>query len=86
MTSYPTNPIEWQLWIDKHLGISVTEAKLLMDSDSFPTEELEIAWQREFTVANGYVSDFIPALVRNKLGLLRWTYLGEAEPNWRESD
>lgn len=86
MAVYPTNPSEWQVWIEKHLDIDVEKAVMLLESDSFPTEDLEALWQREFTAEKGYVSDFIPALLRNKMGLIRWVYCGYDEPDWRGSD
>ena len=86
MPEYPTSPEDWQSWIEIHLRISPDEAVRLLKSDSFPLGELVGKWHEVFTVEQGYVSDFIPALVRNKLGLLRWAFLGAPEPKWRGSD
>ncbi len=86
MAEYPTDPSEWQVWIEKHLGIDVEKAVMLLELDSFPTEDLELLWQEEFTAEKGYVPDFIPALLRNKIGLIQWVYCGDDEPDWRGSD
>ncbi len=86
MPDYPISPSDWQSWIEIHLGISPHDGVKLCESDSFPIGDLIGKWNEEFTVENGYVPDFIPALVRNKFGLLHWVYLGANEPNWRASD
>ncbi len=86
MTVYPTNPSEWQAWIERHLGIDAEKAVMLLESNSFPIEDLESLWQKEFTAERGYVPDFIPALLRNKMGMIRWVYCGDDEPDWRGSD
>ena len=34
----------------------------------------------------GYVPDFIPALIRNKFGFLKWVYVDSPEPFWKGKD
>ncbi len=86
MVKYPTNPQDWQEWMKTYLGIPPERGISLLYSDSFPLDELIDLWKVEFSTEKGYVADFIPALVRNKNGLLRWVYLDEPEPDWRGSD
>ncbi|MHA1908607.1 MAG: hypothetical protein ACW98Y_15000 [Candidatus Thorarchaeota archaeon] len=86
MVVYPTSPAEWHKWIGEHLEISNEVGHELYKTKKFPIEKLLDIWNTEFTPSNGYSPDFIPALVRNVYGFLRWIYDDESEPNWRGSD
>ena len=83
---YPANPTEWILWIESKIDIDERHGRGLCESSSFPLDRLIAAWEEEFSIDKGYSPEFIPALVRNKRGFLKWVYLGSNEPNWRNSD
>ena len=83
---YPHSPAEWQLWIEGKLHISKSQGIDLFNSSAFPINQLEECWNQEFAVENGYSPDFIPALLRNVNGFLRWIYDYGPEPNWRNAD
>jgi hypothetical protein len=83
---YPHNPTEWHSWIEENLSISETHGIELFNIKAFPKDRLEECWNQKFTVENGYSPDFIPALLRNVNGFLRWIYNHGEEPNWRNAD
>ena len=70
----------------EHLGIDELTVIDLFEKGVFPFDRLEEIWKREFSLDKGYHSDFIPALIRNKRGLIVWVYRGGSEPNWRMND
>lgn len=83
---YPQNPEEWQIWLMTHLGIDRVRGESLAHQDKFPFDKLVSLWETEFSSDNGYSPSFIPALVRNKVGFVRWVYLNGSEPNWAKTD
>ena len=82
--SYPQNPSEWRLAIRAGIGLSMNDAQKSYLDGTFPFIQLE-QWIRA-TFQEGFVSDFVPALLRNIKGLVSWVYENGPEPNWRESD
>jgi hypothetical protein len=83
---YPTSPSEWIEWIEDNLEINREEGKLMLETDEFPYVLLEEYFKKEFTVEDGYSSEFIPALVRNIKGLVSWAFGEGPEPLWTGSD
>ena len=83
---YPTNPLQWQQWIEARMGITEAEGMKLLQEGNFPIDILESYWNQELTPKNGYSPDFIPALTRNRFGFLRWVYRNDPEPNWIDSE
>jgi hypothetical protein len=83
---YPTTTMAWRVWMKRMLDIDIEEGVDLVRNDRFPLDRLLETWHSVFSEEHGYSSDFIPALFRNKLGLLNWVYLDAPEPNWRGSD
>jgi hypothetical protein len=83
---YPQKPEEWQIWLKSNLGIDRVQGKSLIQDDKFPFDQLVALWGKKFSSDNGYSPSFIPALVRNKVGFVRWVYLNGHEPNWSKSD
>lgn len=83
---YPQNPEEWRIWVRDKLGISEAEGIRFLEGGSFPLGNLVKAWESEFTVANGFSPNFIPALTRNKNGFVKWENGNGSEPNWTKSD
>jgi len=86
LTNYPLNTKEWIRWIKNNLDIDELAAIDFLEEGAFPFYRLEALWKREFSVNKGYHSDFVPALVRNKRGLIAWVYRDSSEPNWRMDD
>ena len=86
LTNYPLNVEEWIRWIKDNLDIDELAAIEFVEKDAFPFDRLEVIWKREFSVNKGFHSDFVPALIRNKHGLIIWVYRGGSEPNWRKDD
>lgn len=83
---YPQSPEEWKKWISERMGIESEEGTKLAERGEFPFDLLVRVWEKEFNVENGYHPDFIPALTRNKRGLVIWIFCGGSEPNWTLSD
>jgi hypothetical protein len=84
--NYPQNPEQWRIWVHKKLGISEEEGICLLERGNFPLSNLVKAWERDFSAANGFSLNFIPALTRNRNGFVRWVYGNGPEPNWTKSD
>lgn len=83
-TDYPQDPAGWAQAIENGLHLSPKEARGAFLNGEFPYHDLT-AWIRtEF--AEGFVSDFIPALLRNIRGLVAWVYGGGEEPFWPGAD
>lgn len=83
---YPTTSQEWRQWILAKLGIAPEVGKEMLLTDTFPYDKLVDLWRREFASVKGYSVAFIPALIRNKRGLVQWVYTGGQEPLWTGSD
>ena len=83
---YPQDIVDWQAWIIHTLGIDVVQAGTLIADNKFPFDKLIEAWKDRFGPENGYSPNFIPALVRNKIGFVTWVYMRGPEPNWTKSD
>jgi hypothetical protein len=83
---YPTRPEEWRDWIHLKIGLSEEDAKDLLERGLFPYDKMVACWQREFSSKKGYSPAFIPALTRNKRGLVEWVYRGGNEPLWTGMD
>lgn len=83
---YPHTPLDWRKWITRNLDIDEIYGVELVENEIFPLQQLEETWKREFTHERGYSPDFIPALIRNMNGFLKWVYSGGSEPNWMRSD
>jgi hypothetical protein len=84
--AYPQSPSEWIDWITTLLEITHEEGTRLVKNGAFPFDLLVKAWEDEFNVKNGYHPDFIPALIRNKIGFVKWVYCEGSEPNWSRAD
>ena len=83
---YPSNPDEWRQWIRVKLDIDHKEGVEHFVKRTFPFRKLVRLWQIEFTPDKGYSPDFIPALIRNKMGFVSWVYGDGPEPNWTKDD
>ncbi|MFW9834436.1 MAG: hypothetical protein ACFFEK_10605 [Candidatus Thorarchaeota archaeon] len=83
---YPQTPLEWIEWIHTRLEIDGDEGTRLFETGEFPFNNLVRIWEEEFDAKNGYHPSFIPALVRNKVGFVKWVYCKGPEPNWTKSD
>jgi hypothetical protein len=83
---YPKSPKEWREWIRDNLGINEEEAIRMSLKCAFPFDKLVDCWRREFHSQKGYSPDFIPALVRNQRGLIKWVYAKGREPVWTGED
>ena len=86
VVKYPQNPDEWRTWIENMMNVNQEQGTRFFERGVFPIDLLVKVWKKEFTIENGYSSDFIPALTRNKSGFLKWVYGGGHEPNWMKSD
>ena len=86
LSTYPLTVDGWIRWINNNLDIDELTAIDFIEKDAFPFDRLEAVWAREFSVNKGYHTDFVPALLRNKRGLIVWVYRGGSEPNWRMDD
>ncbi len=86
VVEYPQTPDEGQIWIERQLDIGMEEGTGLLQINTFPTEKLTELWTVEFDTSNGYSPDFIPALIRNTQGFLRWIYCNGPEPRWKDGD
>jgi len=84
MTAYPQTPGEWAAAIEQGLGLKSEEARSAFACGKFPYDRLE-GWIRT-VFGQGFGPNFVPALVRNQRGLVRWAYGGGAEPYWPGSD
>jgi len=60
------------------------EGREAYQAGNFPYEQLE-EWIRE-TFREGFSPDFVPALLRNIRGLVKWVYGDGDEPSWPGSD
>jgi hypothetical protein len=83
---YPQSPKAWRLWIEDNLGLTVKQGRELVEQGQFPFDQIEELWKRMFSEEHGYSAAFIPALTRNKDGLVQWVYMDKPEPNWTKSD
>ncbi len=83
---YPQTPEAWRQWIEDNLGLTVKRGRELAEQGEFPFDKIEELWNRVFSVEHGYSAAFIPALSRNKHGLVQWVYMDKPEPNWMKSD
>ncbi len=86
VVDYPQTSDEWQIWIERHLDIGKEEGTGLFQINTFPTEKLTELWTVEFNPSRGYSPDFIPDLIRNIQGFLRWIYCNGPEPRWKGGD
>jgi hypothetical protein len=77
---------QWREWIQEKLGISEAAGREMALTNRFPFDRLVEAWRKEFAHEKGYSVAFIPALIRNKRGLIAWVYSGGREPLWTGSD
>lgn len=81
---YPREPAEWRSAIREGIGISGSEGKKAYLAGKFPYEKLE-RWIRQ-TFTEDFSPEFMPALLRNRKGLVAWVYGDGAEPFWPGSD
>jgi len=84
MTGYPQTAGEWALAIEQGLGLTSEEAQSAFADGRFPYDRLE-GWIRS-AFGQGFGPNFVPALVRNQRGLVRWAYGEGTEPYWPGSD
>jgi hypothetical protein len=84
MTGYPQTANEWATAIEQGLGLTPEEALSVFACGRFPYDRLE-AWIRS-AYGEGFGPNFVPALLRNKHGLVRWAYGNGSEPYWPGSD
>jgi len=83
---YPLTPEEWLLWLETNLNIDKEQGREMVEKLTFPLDVLVDIWENEFSVELGYSPSFIPALIRNKNGFVKWVYCDCPEPNWSNSD
>ena len=81
---YPQNRKAWRRAIQEALGLSPEMAESAYRSGSFPFDQL-VEWL-ERTFSQGYSREFVPALLRNRRGLVDWIYGDGDEPYWPGSD
>jgi hypothetical protein len=81
---YPQDAAAWAAAIQQGLGLAPEEGRRQLAEGTFDHPALE-RWLRE-TYAEGFSPDFVPALVRNLRGLVRWVYGDGVEPYWPGSD
>jgi hypothetical protein len=81
---YPQNPAEWRLAIQEGIGLDEAQGRKAYQAGAFPNDRLE-QWIRE-TFSEGFVPDFVPALLRNIKGLVAWVYGEGQEPSWPGCD
>ncbi len=86
MAAYPENRKEWEAWLETQLGVRQSDGRRLFLSGRFPITDLVESWRREFTPERGYSPDFVPALIRNQKGFLKWVLGNGPEPNWARDD
>ena len=84
--SYPLNAEEWRETINRALNLAPDEGAAHHQNNTFPYKELEAWIRQKFQPADGFASDFIPALIRNIRGLVTWVYGGGSEPRWPSQD
>ena len=84
--SYPKNADEWREAVSKALNLTPEKGKARLQAGTFPSDDL-VSWiYQEFSSDKGYSPDFIPALIRNRRGLIKWIYGNGAEPYWQGQD
>ena len=81
---YPRSAQEWDVAMQRGLGLDPDEARRRFASGTFEYEELERWLRSEFAV--GFDRDFVPALTRNMRGLVCWVYGDGHEPYWPGGD
>ena len=84
MNSYPQSKSEWQTAVSQGIGLTAEYGRSAYAAGQIPYEELQ-QWL-ENTYRDGYHPDFVPALIRNIIGLAAWLYGNSGEPNWSQSD
>jgi len=84
--AYPQNVDEWREAIRKALNLTPEEGKARYQACTFPFDDLLVWIQREFSADEGYSPDLIPALIRNRKGLIAWFYGDGSEPYWPRRD
>ena len=83
---FPQSAEEWQGAIEAGLGITAVQGEQQWANNTFPSVKLA-AWLSEtYDAKHGYSPEFVPALLRNLLGLLAWVYGDGEEPYWPASD
>jgi hypothetical protein len=83
---YPRTPAEWRRAITRGIGLTHEEGKALRQADAFPFDALLTWIEQEYSEDCGYSPNFLPALVRNIKGLVRWVYGTDPEPFWPRAD
>ena len=81
---YPQSGDAWKQAIDAALGFTASEGAHALRMELFPFDRVETWIREEFT--DGFVTDFVPALLRNVQGLVSWVYGDGQEPFWPGSD
>lgn len=84
--SYPQNVDEWREAIGKALKLTPEKGRARYQAGMFPFDDLTVWIRREFSVDKGYSPAFIPALIRNREGLIDWVYGDCSEPCWPGQD
>ena len=84
--SYPQSADEWREAITKALNLTPEEGKYRFQTGTFPFDDLIVWIRREFSSDRGYSPGFIPALIRNRKGLIAWIYGDSSEPYWPGQD
>jgi hypothetical protein len=83
---YPQSVDEWQEAIGEALNLTAEEGKARYQDNTFPFDDLAVWIRREFSADKGYSPGFIPALIRNRKGLIAWVYGDGSEPYWPGQD
>lgn len=84
--SYPQNADEWHSAITHGFGLTPEEGKAQHQTGTFPFEAFTVWLRQEFRADKGYNPDFVPALIRNRKGLVAWLYGNGSEPYWPGQD
>lgn len=84
MATWPQTTDEWAAAIEQGMGLSSEQAQQAYKAGQFAYGKLE-EWIRS-AFSEGFSPEFVPALLRNKYGLVDWVYGAGSEPYWPGSD
>lgn len=84
--SWPRSAAEWRAAFAAGLGLSPADGARRLRDGTLPHDDIEAFLKDAYAQERGYHPDFVPALLRNRDGLIAWVYGDGAEPNWPGSD
>ena len=83
---YPQNAAEWREAASRALNLTQEEGRARLNAGTFPFDDFTAWIRKEFSSDKGYSPSFIPALLRNRKGLISWVYGDGSEPDWSGQD